>query len=226
MRSLAIFAATIAIVSAVLPVQAATLFTFPFTNNYDPSVIDSSLSTVGLGIFPGTSPGNAIIRNNGFGRILSVFPATGVTDTASALAQNVFLVPLQIGFTAQPTSNGNTVNLATLSFEVGKGGASGPRGYFIRSTADNLSSDIIAELLPDGQDAPVQRTVNLSAPIYQNVTSVNFLFYVYAPAGANNSVDFRNVSVTSPGVVVPEASTGLLALCVVPALGVLVRRRR
>jgi hypothetical protein len=122
--------------------------------------------------------------------------------------------------------------MAQLMFEVGKGGASDPRGYFIRSSLDGYASDLFAQTLPVGATAaPVATVVNLSSiPSMARVSAVTFRFYVYTPTPTSNSVDFRNLSVVgslAPAVPVPmNQFTWILGLMLLAMAVVALRQRR
>ena len=107
-------------------------------------------------------------------------------------------------------NSGVTYDLNSLSFEVGKGGSSDLRGYFIRSSVDNFATDLINVTLPTGsQQAPSLASVDLSS--YKNISATTFRFYVFAPTD-NTSVDFRNIQLTSAAGAVPEPLTILGAM--------------
>lgn len=122
--------------------------------------------------------------------------------------------------------------LSQLLFDVGKGGASDPRGYFIRSSLDGYASDLFAQTLPLGvTQAPTAVVVNLSGIAgMDRVSAVTFRFYVYTPTPTSNSVDFRNLTVVgsqAPALPVPvNQLTWLLALALAVLGGALQMRQR
>lgn len=107
--------------------------------------------------------------------VLRVDPDGNATSAAAAIANGVYF-----SFSLQPDS-GYWLNLTNLTFNAGRGGASTPRGWALRSSLDGFAATIA------GADIPTQRPnwtaydVDLSAPIFQNVTDpITFRFYVYS----------------------------------------------
>jgi hypothetical protein len=121
---------------------------------------------------------------------------------------------------------GGLLDLTTLQFEVGKGGNSDPRGYFIRSSVDGFASTLFATNLPTGpQMAPALQTIDLSTlSAYQNLSSVDFRFYVWTPNPTFQSVDYRNLQLQ--GTVVPEPSSLALFAVAAAGLGLFHHRRK
>ncbi len=152
---------------------------------------------------------NFIIYNDGFGKVLTVYPASGSTSVATALANGTYFT-LTIS-----AAEGYVLDLSQLAFEVGKGGDSDPRGYFIRSSVDDFATDIAVEQLPTGAQAtPAATTISLSG--IRNIHSITFRVYVYGP-WFGNSVDFRNLTLSG---VVQDASGNNSGGSAVPALPV------
>jgi hypothetical protein len=80
-----------------------------------------------------------------------------------------------------------------VRFEVGKGGTSSPRGYFVRSSLDGYTSDLVLVTFPDGQAAPSLESFIVNAA---GQTAVTFRFYIFTPDYTENSIDFRNVRIS------------------------------
>ena len=197
---------------AVAAPANAQLINFPFSVDLNPNIVSPRVASYSLAFQPGTNPNNnALINNDGFGNILNFYPKTGSTSAATALSSNSYF-----SLTLNAVS---TFNLAKLNFEVGKGGSSDPRGYFVRSSVDSFSSNLISETLPlASQPAPAAKSVSLATNAFQGISTVTFRFYGFTPT-ANNSIDFRNLSV----IAAPEpASFALLLL----GGGWFVRRRK
>jgi hypothetical protein len=128
------------------------------------------------------------VGNDGFGNVYETYPAAGSTSAGLAVTNNSYF---SLGLTLP-----GTFGQLTLAFAVGKGGASGPRGYLVRSSLDNFASDVLNETFPVGASvAPAARTVTVDAT---GQSSITFRIYIWSPTPAANSMDFRNLTVTTP----------------------------
>jgi hypothetical protein len=137
---------------------------------------------------------------------LEIYPNTGGTTAAAAITTNsYFTITLN-------AASGTTINLNQLQFEVGKGGSADPRGIFVRSSVDGFNADIYSLTLPAGAAAaPALTTIALSG--MNGLSTVSFRIYAYSPTPLNNSLDFRNLTIS--GVATPAApvpTTGGAAL--------------
>lgn len=173
-------------------IQAAPVATFAFTTDKT-SVIDSSVianATQSDGVLlDGVGP--LAIIDDGFGNVLGAYPTiAGSTDAANALANNSFFTITINSLPGQP------IDINTIQFDVGKGGGADPRGYFIRTSADNYNSDLISisPLPPAGAStAPATETIDVSGNTsFDGITSLTIRIYVFTPNPTANSVDFRN----------------------------------
>jgi hypothetical protein len=136
------------------------------------------------------------------------------TSAASAVANGAFAT-----FTITPAAE---MDLTDLQFDVMRGGGATPRGYVVRSSADNFATDLSTADLLTARPTYTHITVPLTGASFQDLTApIEFRLYVYAPA-AGNSVDWDNITLN--GTVVPEPA-GLTALSLA-ATGILARRRR
>ena len=160
----------------------ATLITFPFTtiNVLTPIIYDSRIT--GILSYPNLDTVQTLVKNNGFGIVFTASPKTGSTTALNTTSY------FSITLTVYPSFY---LNITSISFNVGKGGASDPRGYLIKSSADNYSSTIANVQLPTGaQAAPALITYNT---IYTRLNQIEFRFYVYSPTNVN-SVDFNEMA--------------------------------
>lgn len=172
-----------------IPAYALSLVTYPFTSDINSSFQDPIIQSTSFT----SSLGNFFVANDGFGSVLQAYPTSGSTDLASAFSNNSYFT---INLTAV---GGQTFSIGSLNYDVGKGGNSDPRGYSIRSSVDGFTTDIFAQTLPSGpQASPVNNSINLAgSSSFQNLSSVDFRFYVFTPIPSNNSVDFRNLDILS-----------------------------
>jgi hypothetical protein len=204
--------------------QAATLASFPFTVDTNPATITyPALSASFASALPQITP---FIGNDGFGNVLEAYPMTTAISAATAISTSSYFTITVNASSAGPMA------LSQLLFEVGKGGASDPRGYFIRSSIDGYANDLFAQTLPVGAtQAPAPAVVNLSGIAgMDRVNAITFRFYVYTPTPTTNSVDFRNLAVVgsqAPALPVPvNQLTWLLALALAVLGGALQIRQR
>jgi len=169
--------------------------------------------------------------------VLRLDPQGNSADPNAALTNNKYF---QFSIAANA---GTVVNLSSLTFNVQRGGAGTPRGFFVETSADNFATPVAVTgspaltantTNPIGNDVNTVRptftmvTADLSAATFQNIQNqpggaLIFRIYNYAPA-AGNSLDYDDITVNGTATAVPEpASAGLLGLA---AMGLLARRRR
>jgi len=135
------------------------------------------------------------------------------------------------------------VDLSNLTLNVARGGGGTPRGFFIRTSADNFASTLAVTGTPAltanatasfGSDVNTARpaytavTADLSGASFQNIqnlpsSTLTFHVYTYSPA-AGSSVDFDDITINGTAAAVPEPATAGVAL--VGMVGLLARRRR
>ncbi|QOY90021.1 PEP-CTERM sorting domain-containing protein [Paludibaculum fermentans] len=213
-----LLAVCLLLVVAAVPSHAATVVLYPFSANFSASVVGSGV-TENLDtshILSGTSVGN-----DGFGVVLEAYPNSGSTSAGLALINNSFFA-VTLGLTPV------TLGQLHVAYEVGKGGSSDPRGYFVRSSLDGYTSDLINQVLPGGSAAaPALQSFDLDASAENAIT---FRFYLYTPNPGGNSVDFRNLLVTTSSTLpsgnpVPEPTTWALSGLGLAAVAAWRRRR-
>lgn len=194
-----------------------------------PFNVDTNASQIAANVQSSTFDGSNLygfyIGDDGYGNILEAYPSAGAIDASSAFGNDSY-------FTVTLTANaGQTIDIGFVEFEVGKGGPSDPRGYFVRSSVDGYTSDLISENLPVGsQPPPAQKTINVSGnPAYQGLSSITFRFYVFAPAPSGAySIDFRSLIFLTPAVSGDlDVAPGLIiSLGVLGGAAIAFRRRR
>lgn len=161
-----------------------TLVTYPFSpaSNISPSV-------VGVGVTPTLTLPSTLnsyaVGPDGFGVVLQTYPQTGSTSSVNTVSY----------YTLSLTTNASGgLGQLTVSFDVGKGGNSDPRGVLARSSLNNYGTDVFSLTLPSGpQAAPAPQSFTVDA---SGQSAITLRFYVWAPSNGN-SVDFSNLSVTS-----------------------------
>lgn len=209
-------AATLVTTSAAAAIVAA----FPFTSDTNATNVASNLDSATYG-----SGGlfNDTVSDDGFGNVLQAYPSGTASNASGAVASNSYFT---IGLTA---ATSQTFDLGVFDFEVGKGGSSDPRGYFVRSSVDAYSSDLISETLPSGaQQAPAATQIDFTGnAAYTGLTDLTLRFYVWAPSPGSGSfsVDFRNLVFNTPEAV-PAPASVLLLIPGLVSLAALRHRRR
>lgn len=192
-----------------LPGQAGTLVLYPFSTDLNPTV-------TGPGITPNLMVSilsQAYVGDDGFGNVFEAYPTSGSTSASLALANDSY-------FDLSLTTSTGSLGKLLVSFDVAKGGASDPRGYFVESSLDDFTTDLISQTLPSGANqAPAPESFVVDAT---GQSSLSLRFYVWTPDYQTYSIDFRNLEV---GTTTPEPATwcpigfGLLAAAIM-------RRRR
>lgn len=180
----------------------AILLAYDFTTNSAPS-------TTAANIVGGTITNQAltsITYGSGLGYaaepVIIVNPAAGATASASAVTNNSYFY-----FSIAPSA-GNSISLTDLTFNIGRGGASTPRGYDIRSSADSYATTLGTADVATTRPTFTAVSISLAAASFQGVTgAVTFRVYIYAP-GTGNSIDMDDVvvngSVATSGTVEQE----------------------
>ena len=158
-----------------------TIVYYPFTNDTDYTLLSDDVSEA---VWDFTKLHDYYVSDDGFGNVLQTYQDGTAVDAATALANNAYF-----SLTLNAVS---TLSLDSLLFEVGKGGSSDPRGFFIRSSIDGYTSDLITETLPLGsQQAPILHKLLLNAS-HEGISTVTFRFYLFSPSNSK-SIDWRNL---------------------------------
>jgi len=191
-------------ITLLAPAMSASLVLYPFTTDASPTNIAPGITpTLDL-----TTLTSSIVANDGFGVVLQAY--SSATTAPLALANNQYFT-LSLGI--NPGAFANLV----VNFQVGKGGSSDPRGYFVRSSLDGFTTDILSSVLPSGaQQAPASTSFSVDAT---GQNAIDLRFYTYAPS-TGNSVDFRALEVSEGADAIPEPTTWALVAsgCLVAAL--------
>ncbi len=199
-----------------LPVQAATLLEFNFSDNNTtadyvaPGFAAAIITDGGTGSSIVTGDGNPVgsISLNGLGS-----SSNGGANTAGDYLQ----------FTLAPNP-GTTFDIDSISFEYKHTGSSGTRGGSVRTSVDGFTGGIA------GYGEPAVLAFNTSSATfpdaagYINLTGpVTFRIIGFAEGAARNIL-YDNIIITGTATAVPEPTT--IASLALGATAFLARRRR
>ena len=149
---------------------------------------------------------------------LRVDPQAVVSNIDAAIANNKYFT---ITFTP---GDGFEMDLASLAFNVMRDGATVPRGYGVRSSADNYASTLSTAVVGTTKPTFTPVSVDLSAAAFQDRTDpLTFRFYVFGP-GSGSAVDFDDIVLNGTVVAMPEPVS--LTTLTLGAAALLRRRRR
>jgi hypothetical protein len=160
-----------------------TIVSYPFTSDLNYSLLSSDVSEA---ILDFSKLYESYIADDGYGNVLQTYQDGSSFDAATALANDAYF-----SLTLNAVSS---LNLDSLLFEVGKGGSSDPRGFFIRSSIDNFANDLISETLPAGSQPPPELHELALNASFEGLTTVTFRFYIFSPEDYY-SIDWRNLKI-------------------------------
>jgi len=204
--------------------QAALLqYTFPANSTsetgttYDPTTVDPGVTGTAI-----TDGGGLVLTVETLTYTTPVIRLSDISLTAAppdgATASTEFF-----SFTLTPKA-GIDVDLTDLSLDAARGGASTPRGYTVRTSADNFASNLFTHNITTERPTLDPRVIPLSTAAFQNLTTpVTFRVYLHSPS-TGSTIEFDNITVNGTAVPIPEPAA--LTMVGVAAAGLLVRRRR
>lgn len=227
--------------------SAQTFLEFDFQGTQNATFVDGSFidNTVPLPRFGTETVGagnSANASQNSSGSITNIGPGTDEAGTSYALGTATTQYGQANGFAATfdaTNANGlygadatdfvpisfeavSAFTLDTLSFDMGQGGSSGPRGYTVGYTLNGGSFNLLGVgALDEGNNQFGRYTFDFGNIALSNGDDVELRFLGFS-TGTNNSIRIDNIAVAA----VPEpAAAGLLIGLGAFAL-MLVRRRR
>lgn len=154
---------------ALLKAETLVAYSCPEGNQFAPT-------TVAAGIFASNLNANPPAAGTVVGSFnIIVFDPDGLAaNAATAVTANTFFQ-----FTVSPLDG--SMSLTTLAFQAGKGGASDPRGWVLRSSLDNFAADLSTDLITTLQPNLTTFTVNLPAAFSGLAQPVTFRIYTFSP---------------------------------------------
>ncbi len=160
---------------------------------------------------PGSNGGmllGSIDRNYPDRPVLRAVP-TSVSGEVEAVAAGAFF-EFKVSLEA-----GCKLSLHNLTFDVSKGGESGPRAWFLRTSLDDFAETISSSVVSNYSDSNMESfSVNLTGSGYQNLDGdVVFRMCMYTN-GTGKSLEFDNL-VLLGSVVKPTPEPGTLALAMI-----------
>jgi hypothetical protein len=225
-------AAAMLIVALATPVRASVLVLYPFNDNttansgknyttFDSTVLASATLSAGAGL------GQFSVNTDGLTpnvEVLRTGPGPAVDNLTNVTAADALANDWYFQVVLNPNS---TLDLGSIEVDWSRGGTSGVRGWFVRSSVDNYASDLFANETPDQTAKGLQhQTINLGGSFTGLNTATTFRFYVYTPS-QGRFMDFQNLQFNTPSASgVPESSTSTLMLVGLACGGCALWRRR
>jgi len=168
----------------------ATLLQYAFTAGTDAATTTAS----GLSGSVVTNVGCSYFDHNGddgwaSAPVLICNPATDAISAATAVSTGSYWY-----FTATADA-GQFLNLATLTLNAGRGGASTPRGIKVRSSIDSYAADLYSADLDTATPTWTAVNIDLSGAAFQVLSAITFRIYIWAPT-TSNSVDEDDITLT------------------------------
>ncbi|HEX2748779.1 MAG TPA: autotransporter-associated beta strand repeat-containing protein [Verrucomicrobiales bacterium] len=189
------------LIEAGSPGRAEVLSQYTFGVNgstpsiYTPTTVASNVSATPIaahagavldGTNPVTQPASSPYLRTTFTSVVAT-PAASVAANADVY----FTVTASAGF---------ALNLTSLTFDAMRGGAGTPRGYEVRSSADNYAASLGTADLLTARPTFTSISIDLSGAAYQGLSAITFKIFGYSPA-TGSSVDYDNFTVN--GATVP-----------------------
>jgi hypothetical protein len=206
--------------------SAAVLVIYPFDNNADgnngfnyttfnSSVLASSVLSEGpgMGIFVVNTDG--LLPNV---QVLKTGPGTAISGatSAAALVNDWYF---QIALTPDLS-----MDIDSIEADWTRGGTSGVRGWFVRSSLDNYASNLYSNETPNGTSKGLQHA-SFDITGFTGLTNrVDFRFYIYTDT-TGRYMDFQNIQFNSDSTsAVPEPAS-CFSLLLFLSSSLVIRRR-
>ena len=168
---------------------------FPLNNSSDGSNGFQSLRNPTLSnatLSPGPGLGTFSVGADSWSGSVELLKTGPNTDISGASAQDAINNDWYFDLTLTPNTS---MDLDTISLMWSRGGATGTRGWFVRSSLDNYASDLYANETPDGTSFGFAG-VSFDLEGFTNLTTpTTFRFFIYTERAAR-FMDFQDITVT------------------------------
>jgi hypothetical protein len=210
------------------PVQAAILYQFTTANSstapnddgYVPTDVTISMAPGVIGPVDGAA---LALGNTGLNRFwnsefagFSLSDENGTNlDSAAEFGTGYFTWTVS----AEP---GNKLNLLSLDFGSARGGNTVVRGFELYAAVnggpftfgDTPLLDVNDEVVSATRTSPRPVSIDLSAPLYQDIDSITFRYYPLT-AATGNTIEFTGMTLNGEVAAIPEPSSLLAALGII-----------
>ena len=219
-----ILAAAAAILACSAGASASVLVKYPFNNNNDGSngfaytTFDSSVLS-NASVTPGSGLGQYSVGTDSWSgttspQVLKTGPGSSIdgADANDAVSNSWY-----VEFTLTANSS---MDIRSIELDWSRGGTTGTRGWFVRSSLDGYTSDLYSNQTPAGTSEGLQHAAFDIGGHTGLSGFVDFRLYIYT-SSFGRYMDFQNVQFNSTALAVPGG--GIAALGGLAGVG---RRRR
>ena len=217
-----ILAAAAAFVACSAGASASVLVKYPFNNNndgsngfayttFDSSVLSNASVTAGSGL------GQYSVGTDSWSGTTQVLKTGPGSSIAGADANDAVSNSWYVEFTLTANSS---MDIRSIELDWSRGGTTGTRGWFVRSSLDGYTSDLYSNQTPAGTSEGLQHAAFDIGGHTGLSGFVDFRLYIYTPS-FGGYMDFQNVQFNSTALAVPGG--GIAALGGLAGVG---RRRR
>ena len=159
-----------------------------------PDIINSNVNSANINLTNSSAGnGNGEVIRYSINAGLEILPvgttywgnmANKATDYNSALSLNSF-------FNIQFTSD-VAYNLQKLELWVRKGGGANPRGFFVRSSHDDYTTDLLNDTEVPSAHYHTEYSVDLTS--LTNISSLTLRIYIYTPNPTSHTLAFKDIA--------------------------------
>lgn len=177
------------------------------------SGVTSAISNADLGLF-------SVGQDNNYGDVLRTAP-TSITFPTDHPGLKQAAIDEDWYYSVQLT-RGTAFDLGSIDVDVGRGGSTGLRGFFVRSSLDAYASDLIYQ--QDVQDIDGMNPYTIDLTNHLALTDVTFRFYSYTNA-TGRYIDYGGLEFLAPSQPAPVTGT-LYLISFAGLVGLLGRSRK